>query len=876
MDAVALVGSLLLLLSGLLAWWDGNHRILLTANAGSGALAIVVWLAFRWAMLPRTRLGLWRLGITSLCGLQMLGWGLYGLSAMKQGVDVQSAVGWSAFLLALSPSFFWLPGYFTLVGVGAVAGAITLPPNLLPWWYGGVSVGLLWGGLGVAVSWRSRNRRRADLTLKKTCHDLRASLTEAVARAGRAQDQERHCKEELAHVRQLAEEAGRAKTEFLATISHEIRTPLNGILPILELLRETDLDPEQQRQVHTALSSSRHLLRIINDILDYARAESGKLQLESIELAPRELVQDVLDLMAGNAQRKGLRLKLEIDESVPERVRGDPIRLRQILANLVSNAIKFTEHGEVAVRVERQRVGRREVELRFSVIDTGIGLSHEAAGQLFESFRQADASTTRKHGGTGLGLAICRRLVELMGGTIGVRSRLGLGSTFWFVVPLRRSRHELPDSRKSLEGLRLLACVSDARKVAELISSLTSWGVKHELVQPAELTGRLLETARLGSSWAFEVLLIDVGDDQRRLISLLRKIREEPSLQGLEIIVATGADYSGRRLESEFAVHTLGGDMRPQSLQALLHRLFDVDTAGGEEALHRLELYDDLDLDQGWGVQATAGTWAQGRVAGAGRRVLLVEDNPVNAGVVQKALERLGFACELAENGASALDRLRMAVFDLVLMDCQMPVMDGYEATRNWRRHEARTGGHLPIIAMTANAMHGDREKCLAAGMDDYLAKPVNLRELSVTLERWTQRGGGVDGNEARRADPMAEDEILDGDVLQELREVMGEDFANLLHTYLETSPALVQALSEAVASRDTQAMIIPAHSLKSSSGNMGAARLSVVARELEVAAREGRVDDALAAWNRLPSLYEASCEALKKVLAQTQRISDA
>ncbi len=875
LQAGVLAGVLLLVLGGTVAGIGWMTLPLAGTVAGSGLLAIALWGISRRVVMSRHRLLLWRLALLMLCGLQLVAWGIFTLEAVGQGAALQLAVGLGGLAVALFPAAFWLPGYLALLGGVAVIGPLTQPAMAGFWVYTAVLVAAVLGLLAAATRWRARKVRRAETALREQCRSLQANLADAEARAAKADELRHRCEKELANVRQLAEAAGRAKTEFLATISHEIRTPLNGILPILDLLQGTDLEEEQRRYVRTALSSSRHLLRIINDILDYARAESGKLQLESIELDLRDLTQGVLDLMAGSAERKGLKLTLDVDEAVPGRVRGDPIRLRQIVANLVSNAIKFTERGEVTVAIELQRAARREVELRFSVTDTGIGLSRKAAGRLFESFTQADASTTRKHGGTGLGLAICRRLVELMGGTIGVRSRAGVGSTFWFVLPMRRSFHDVPNARKTLEGVRLLTLIPDAKVADGVARELKAWAVKYEQVQPAELMGRLLDAARLGRTWAFEGLLIDSWGSEQQLVPLLRKIREEPLLQGLKVIVATHSESTGRRLQREFAVHVLDGGLQRSSLQRLLNRLFDVDPGASYQGESEdLVGFRDLNMEQELTLedeQATAPAPAPaGTMEDGALRALLVEDNPVNSGVVRRVLERLGVACEVVENGQLALQRLRAAAFDLVLMDCQMPVMDGYQATRAWREHEARTGGHLPIIAMTANAMQGDREKCLAAGMDDYLAKPVSMQELSAALARWRSDGSG--GREPTRQPPQAasspaERRVLDRDVLGELREVMEDGFGDLVNTYLETSPALMDELRRANKAGDLEAMVIPAHSLKSSSANMGAMQLSALAREVEMAAREGRKEDALAASERMPALHEASCKALRAEL---------
>ncbi len=870
-EAGALAGGAQALLAVLLRLAGVLELQLAMMAAGSGLLQLALWWVSRRVVVSRYRLFAWRLALLVLLGLQVATWGLFLLQSPATTPAWAGGAALAALLLCLVPAAYWMPGYLALLGEMMLLVAVG-PAAWQPWLYPPLGGAVLAGGLVAWLRHRARMGQREALGQLGRQMALQEALADSRAQLDHEREQHQRCEAQLAEVRELAESANRAKTEFLATISHEIRTPLNGILPILDLLQSTRLDDEQRRYVRTALNSSRHLLRIINDILDYARAESGKLQLESIEVNLHELIQGVLDLMAGSAERKGLRLELQIGEQVPPVVRSDPIRLRQILTNLVSNAIKFTERGGVTVTVECQRAAVREVELRFSVTDTGIGLSREAVSRLFDSFTQADASTTRKHGGTGLGLAICRRLVELMGGSIGVRSRPGEGSTFWFVLPLRRSVHDVPNQRHNLEGLRLLTVIPDAATEEEIARELAAWGVQHEQAHQGEVLQRLLDAASLGRSWAFEAVLIDAWGNEHRLVPLLRSIRSEPRLQELQVILASRSEEGARRLQREFGVQVLPGGLRPQPLKRLLHRLFDVASGASYEAEQEDLLgFRDLNLDEERALDEPPAEPASTPAPSNGMRVLLVEDNPVNSGVMRRVLERLGVACEVAENGRLGLEALAAQRFDLVLMDCQMPVMDGYQATRAWRRREAEQGGHIPIIAMTANAMQGDREKCLEAGMDDYLAKPVGIETLAAMLSRWGVTAEVQAKTPQRQAERPsgAERRMLDRDVLEELREVMEDGFADLVRTYLENAPTLVAQLREAAEARELQAMIVPAHSLKSSSANMGAMHLSGLAKAVEIAAREGRLEEALQAWRELPECFEATCRALRAEIGE-------
>ncbi len=815
-----------------------------------------------------------------LLGHGVLQTGLWSHLATGQGAAEPLLMGVQTFaiVMALLPSLYWLPG---LLLQCALLGILLLPglDVLMQWWLGLSGLLLIIFSLLLsrllaqnAGQYRAASRQSALLEeWESRCLDMEERLLFE-------RETLRNCKKELADVHDLAGDGSRIKSEFLATISHEIRTPLNGILPILEMLQGTSLNEEQRRFVRAASNSSRHLLRIINDLLDFARAESGKLRLESIELELEETAQSVLDLMAGGAERKQLQLKLHIAKDVTCRVQGDPLRLRQVLANLVSNAIKFTEQGEIEVSIEQTGATGREVEIRFSVTDTGIGLSPTEVRGLFSSFSQADASTTRKFGGTGLGLAICRRLVELMDGRIGVRSALGQGSTFWFVLPLRRSLQDLPSTRTSLQGIRVVSAIGDSRLRSRLGDNLRQWGMREEPVTPDAIVRHLRDAAMLGRSEAFECLLLDDGGPDGELEALFDAVRRDPLIRRIPIILLNHKQANMELLSPElpyqqFGVHVLPGPFRPEPLRRLLYRVFDV-SAGTAWARYVDEAaaYFDLNLDEER--EFLLDEPVEQLSLGYRRpRVLLVEDNPVNLGVVKRVLKRLGAGCLVAENGQQALEILYSGeVVDAVLMDCQMPVMDGYEATRLWREYERTIGGRLPIIAMTANVMPGDADKCRASGMDDYLAKPVGIASLARILGGVTVRS--TDGDSSDAAGPLttpAEEwsrQYLDRSVIEELREFMEEEFREILCSFLENSPELMGAIETGRDRNDCAAMASAAHSLKSSSANMGALRLSALARSLETTAREGDVDAASAGFETMIPVFIATCSALRLELA--------
>lgn len=736
---------------------------------------------------------------------------------------------------------------------------------------GALSIALVMGLVAWRLLLQKRRAERREYELIQALAHARAQLQDRRARVGSWSDSG------IAQAGNAkgpppgdpADRAAQTKTDFLATISHEIRTPLNGILPILEILLDSSLNEEQRRYVRTAHSSSLHLLRLINDVLDFARAESGKLQLESIDFDFRELVSSVCDLMYRSAINKGLSLELDIGDDIPRKLRGDPIRLRQILTNLLSNALKFTEAGYVRISVARRRARRREVELFFSVRDSGIGMSRDTSRRVFSSFTQADASTTRKHGGTGLGLVICKRLVNLMGGRIGVRSRPGEGSEFWFVLPMRRSLDEVPPGRRDLVGVRLMGVLPDTAGRARVEQLLGRFGIALETATWEEVVTRLHTAAMLGPAQGFDLLLLQPDGDEQAVWELLAELRSDPLLKALPVVLASESEKLLARAQSDFGACALAGGWEAAPLKRCLERLLDVQQAhaaaksdGTGVALSDLNLVPEDAL-----FEADAPFYPSPVCGDRDVNVLLAEDNPVNLGVVRRVLDRLGVGVRVAQNGREALEQLAAGGIDLVLMDCRMPVMDGYQATRGWRERELLEGrSRLPVVAMTANAMLGDREQCLEAGMDDYLAKPVSVSDIRKMLEKWLP--GGLQPGPGETAFATANTEqkaelVVDRKAVTELRELMDQEFDQLVATFLANSPGLLEKIGQAAKQQDLAALIDPAHSLKSSSANLGALKLSAVARGIETASREGRMQAALLGCQRLVDVYAETRSAL-------------
>jgi signal transduction histidine kinase/CheY-like chemotaxis protein/HPt (histidine-containing phosphotransfer) domain-containing protein len=796
-----------------------------------------------------------------------LGWGgMLGLQAVgKPGLNTTAIVacalgaGFACIAVLAGRRRAWLAGWATYMLGGGLAWSWAGAGQPFD---GGIPEGVL--GLGMAVLGLGlegllrdlRKMQAVEWQLRAELVDASGRLREAEVRCGDIEAQRTEYEKELRSVREKVEAANRAKTEFLATMSHEIRTPLNGIMPILEILKDSKLDAEQKGLVKTAVASSHHLLRIINDILDFAKVESGKLELESVEFNLRDLVHSITDLMGRAAEQRGLKLSVAIADDVPLQVRGDPIRLRQVLTNLLSNAIKFTERGGIRVEVERRRSTRREVELLFSVSDTGIGIPAETARRLFQSFTQADASTTRKHGGTGLGLAICKRLVELMGGRIGVRSKEGAGSTFMFVIPLRKSVIDVPSARTDLEGVRALVFCKDPEHERRLIDALTGWGVSFQRANNmVDTLNKLTSSASLGESWAYEILVIDTEGMEQMALTLVREVRANLALAQLRIVGITGSSYAADELKAAGNTVVIEQPFNAGALRQTLNRLLDVQTRGmagphaSVPAPAELWLGDEEDgVEEATPRAAEPARPVPGGGAPLSGRVLLVEDNPVNLAVARKLLTRLGLDCDSARDGREAVDAVHRSRYDVVLMDCQMPEMDGYEATQEIRvRESVMRRPRLPIVAMTANAMAGDRDRCVEAGMDDYIAKPLDIGQLTEILRRWLRVGEGAGASSPGAAvaagAPADASSVLDQKVLHDLREVVEDELGAILRGFIDHAPVLQADLDAGLAGGDVTALVRPAHSLKSSSANVGAMRLSELARTVEHAARQGDME---------------------------------